>query len=1172
MKGGQKRMAGDREVKAVIKADATQYFSTMKQATSDMRTFGSTAEKGQSILKSMFSANILSGAVMSGISTIKEQFSGLIGEMNSSSKAWATFEGNLKAFDKSTEYIADAKKQMQDYAELTIYSASDMANTFAQLEAVGVKDTATLVKAFGGLASSAENPKQAMKSLSMQATQMAAKPKVAWMDFKIMLEQAPAGIAGVAKAMGKTTEQLIADVQDKKVTTQEFFDAMKEAAGSEESAFQKMAMQYKTADQALDGLRENLSNKLQPAFKELDNIAIEAISGIIENMDKIDVTAITDNIKKFLDVLSKVKETIMIAFQSGKKIVQDFISGFEQSGALQNFLTAISKVKVAIEKVITIISQSDIWKTLGTYIGELVKFFSDLASAVADFINNCDPEIIKNITTVVVGLIAGFIAFKTVFGIVEKVIGVFGIFKSKVVGAVSGTVSKVSGVATTFVKIFNALGKNISKIITALAKGLSTVAKGIGTAIATIIKSLVLVPPTTLLALSVAILAIGGAFALMGTQGAGIAEILRGFADGVGILLQAVASTIGILIQSIAQALPIISQSLVALIPFIQTVIDSIVLIITTVVNGIVTLAPVIVEVIAQIVEAISVLVLAITPIIQTLSTAIVSIVSVISGAISHIVSVIGSIFGQIAPIINSVANVIRSLGEVISTVLSGAQGIIQSFGGVISSVFSGANSVVESFGNVVRSVLDGIAGIIDSVGNAFEKFGTAIEKIGNVALQLPVAAAGILALSVAIAGMGASSWAGNLVGVSNDLATLGNVVTILNNQTTGFVSGLNMLSSGFSSISSGVMMLSSTFTTIATVIPVIVTAFQSLSPATQGVVTNLATLSANTGVFVTSLAIINNGVTAFISSMTQISTVSLMVQMSLQTVANSSEQVTNSLSRIVGILPQISSGFSGIGNSVNSAMSGFINSISSAVLKAQSTMMSGMTQMASIVELSGNKIVTMARVIGQQMTDNISKGVSSGVVTVNASMTALITAVVSTGTAGVSRMQTVGYMIGQGLAVGMRRALNEVTASANALVQQAEKAVKAKAQIHSPSRLFRDEVGIFIGQGIAVGIDRSQKDVTSAMTDVLDSITSSTADIDDIITGSLSSSVTSSIVQDVVTPNNNEQILDALSQALNRDIVVEVNGKQLVKAVGKDIDEYQNRNVRNNKLLKGDR
>ena len=47
-----------------------------------------------------------------------------------------------------------------------------------------------------------------MKTLSQQATQMAAKPKVAWQDFKLMMEQTPAGMAAIAKEMGMSLDEL----------------------------------------------------------------------------------------------------------------------------------------------------------------------------------------------------------------------------------------------------------------------------------------------------------------------------------------------------------------------------------------------------------------------------------------------------------------------------------------------------------------------------------------------------------------------------------------------------------------------------------------------------------------------------------------------------------------------------------------------------------------------------------------------------------------------------------------------------------------------------------------------------------------------------------------------------------------------------------------------------
>ncbi|VED99411.1 minor tail protein [Streptococcus pyogenes] len=62
--------------------------------------------------------------------------------------------------------------------------------------------------------------------------------------------------------------------------------------------------------------------------------------------------------------------------------------------------------------------------------------------------------------------------------------------------------------------------------------------------------------------------------------------------------------------------------------------------------------------------------------------------------------------------------------------------------------------------------------------------------------------------------------------------------------------------------------------------------------------------------------------------------------------------------------------------------------------------------------------------------------------------------------------MRQAGAYIGQGLAQGMYSALGAVTAAANALVAQAERAARAKAMIHSPSRLFAKRVGQYIPQG----------------------------------------------------------------------------------------------------------
>lgn len=227
------------------------------------------------------------GVVVGNIATSAMQKIGQLGSelvagLNESSAAWKTFQANMQMNGKTADEISKIKGELKDFAEQTIYSASDMASTYSQLEAVGTKNTTALVKGFGGLAAAASDPTQAMKTLSQQATQMAAKPKVAWEDFKLMVEQTPAGISAVAKTMGMSTQELISNVQEGTIATEDFFNAIAETGTNAD--FTALATQYKTVGQATYGLIETLTGQLQPAFDTLSQVGINAISGITDKI------------------------------------------------------------------------------------------------------------------------------------------------------------------------------------------------------------------------------------------------------------------------------------------------------------------------------------------------------------------------------------------------------------------------------------------------------------------------------------------------------------------------------------------------------------------------------------------------------------------------------------------------------------------------------------------------------------------------------------------------------------------------------------------------------------------------------------------------------------------------------------------------------------------------
>lgn len=332
-------MAESYSVKATLSATDKGFSSTLKNA------IGAT-ESLASKIKGGFAFGVLAGVGQQAFSVLTSGVSGLISEIDSSNAAWKTFSGNMSMLGKGAKEIDGVKKELQDFAQQTVYSASDMATTYSQLAAVGTKNTTQLVKGFGGLAAAAENPQQAMKTLSQQATQMAAKPKVAWEDFKLMLEQSPAGMAAVAKEMGMSTQDMVKAVQDGKIKTEDFFDAISKVGTNE--SFSKLATEAKTVGQAVDGLKETVGNKLTPAFEVLSQIGIKAVEGISDKLSGIDGNEIANKLTAGIEMAKPYWDAFKEALSSTWEVLKK-LGGFlnEHRKTIAKVLPIVLKLAIA---------------------------------------------------------------------------------------------------------------------------------------------------------------------------------------------------------------------------------------------------------------------------------------------------------------------------------------------------------------------------------------------------------------------------------------------------------------------------------------------------------------------------------------------------------------------------------------------------------------------------------------------------------------------------------------------------------------------------------------------------------------------------------------------------------------------------------------------------------
>lgn len=380
---------------------AQSSFSRLKGALGG-NMLGGAEKSSRGLFKSMASGVVVGNMISKGMGLAGSGIRSMLGELNEASTSWQTFEGNMHQLGASNTQIARAKSDMQKFAQQTIYSASDMSSTYAQLAAVGTKNTAQLVKGFGGLASAADNPQQAMKTLSEQATQMAAKPKVQWQDFKLMLEQTPAGISAVAKTMGESTTQLIRDIQEGKVKTQDFLNAV--AKTGTNANFSKMATQYKTVGQAMDGLKETLANNLQPAFDKVSKVGIKWVSNLSDRIGKLNFTKIGDqlsnslgkiNIDQVFDGIGDAASRIMpVISEIGTSIGQMF-DGFQNSGAINGIVSTFQTAVNAIKNMFSSLNSSGLFEGVGQAIGNLVNMiapvFNSLISSVSNLMSTLIP-------------------------------------------------------------------------------------------------------------------------------------------------------------------------------------------------------------------------------------------------------------------------------------------------------------------------------------------------------------------------------------------------------------------------------------------------------------------------------------------------------------------------------------------------------------------------------------------------------------------------------------------------------------------------------------------------------------------------------------------------------------------------------------------------------------
>lgn len=642
------------------------------------------------------------GVVVGNIATsvlqkIGQLGSELVAGLNESSAAWKTFQANMQMNGKTADEISKIKGELKDFAEQTIYSASDMASTYSQLEAVGTKNTTALVKGFGGLAAAASDPTQAMKTLSQQATQMAAKPKVAWEDFKLMVEQTPAGISAVAKTMGMSTQELISDVQKGKVKTEEFLDAI--AKTGTNADFTALATQYKTVGQATDGLIETLTGQLQPAFDTLSQVGINAISGITDKISAGSpiIEKLTTTVNTLVDKLNSMStEELMNLAKMGGLLVTAVpaLAGIGKgmevaSTASGAFTSALSGIGNGVKSI------PGKFDSAKKSIGGLGKSFGTLGSTITGPFDVMMPKVtgsVRKIGSTVaslpgkivspIGKIGKAVAgkFPGITSAFSDFTGYLGAWGGNVGSALSGVLGNVGKFMPGFAKLMN-----FGLVAGVLVAGLGLLNTQFGEQINTILTTMQLKGP----------------------------EVITNFCNGIVTALPNLIAQGGQILNNLMLAitanLPAIIQGGIAIISsLISGIAQQLPTLIPTAVNMILTLATSLLSNIDQIIDAgIDLLV---------------GLAQGLVNALPQLINKAPTIIGQLASaIIRNLPKILQAGIKILGML---ATGLIQAVPQLISKIPSIISQIKNAFtsidwGTVGSNIIKGIASGLKSAGGA---------------------------------------------------------------------------------------------------------------------------------------------------------------------------------------------------------------------------------------------------------------------------------------------------------------------------------------------------------------------------------------------------------------------------------------------------------------------
>lgn len=331
------------------------------------------------------------------------------------------------------------------------------------------------------------------------------------------------------------------------------------------------------------------------------------------------------------------------------------------------------------------------------------------------------------------------------------------------------------------------------------------------------------------------------------------------------------------------------------------------------------------------------------------------------------------------------------------------------------------------------------------------------------------IAAAGIAILSLAAVNLANAGplAIGCMVGMVAAIALLAGGAAALGPALTAGSVGMIAFGVAVVLVATGVLIASAALAVMAGVLPTIVTYGQQgaaciatlgagmlvlgagtlvASAAFIALGVSLAVAAAGLTLLGVSVVVVSAGILVFGAAMATgaAGTVAMAVALkavnsSMKSIASNAKSANSSLSSMRKSVDVVNAGLDAVGSKAKSAMSSLKSALSSGASSATSS----------------------GQAIGNNFNNGVRNGMNRAVSTARSMSASTVVAMQSAGSGSYS----CGVYIGAGLANGMASQLGHVRSVATQLAAAAEAAIRAKAQIHSPSRVS-DKLGSYFGIG----------------------------------------------------------------------------------------------------------